>query len=129
MDKVTRALTPEEVARVEAQNAKTTVEQATAAAAPEPPKLRSKSGKERERVIPLEFEVEYDGIVYDTITVRRSRGSDFRIFASLNEDKDGELVIAALLTGVPKEVIAALDGDDFMELQAAIRDFVPRKMQ
>lgn len=125
MNQVVKAATPEEIARVEAQK-----NQAAAAEAskPAPPRLVEKEGKERERIILLEFSVDYDGNVYDSLTVRRIHGKDFNAMGSFDPAKESTQ-LAALMTGVPVEVIEALDGDDFVELQEAVQAFLPRKLR
>lgn len=125
MNQVVKAATPEEIARVEAQN-----KQAEAAqeSKPAPPRLVGREGKERERVIPLEFPVEYDGKLYEELTVRRINGKDFSAMSAFDGNKESVL-LASLMTSAPVEVIEALDGDDFVELQEAVEAFLPRKLR
>ncbi|THK38644.1 phage tail assembly protein [Ensifer sp. MPMI2T] len=125
MNQVVKAATPEEIARVEAQNKQA---EAAQASKPAPPRLVGKEGKERERVIPLEFSVEYDGKVYEELTVRRISGKDFSAMSAFDGSKE-TTQLAALMTGAPVEVIEALDGDDFVELQEAVQAFLPRKLR
>lgn len=123
MDKVVKAATPEEIARAEEQ---AKAKQA-AAVAPQPAPARIVAREGREKVVPLEWPVEYDGVVYEALTVRRAHGADFRKMASFGGDEDMKL--AALLTGAPAEVIAALDGEDYLNLQEVVKTFLPRKLQ
>lgn len=126
MNTVVKAARPEEIAKVEAQKKA----EAEAANKPAPPAARliEKPGKERERTIPLEYPVEYDGTVYETLTLTRLRGSDFSALAGMKGDEE-EVALAVLMTGAPREVIKALDGDDFVELQEAVQAFLPRKLR
>lgn len=127
MNQVTKALTADEIARVEARNGKEQQE-ATEGQTPAPAAAKIVGGKERTRTIPLEWPIEYDGAVYDQLTVRRVGGTDFKTIASM-AGKDEEIHLAAMLTGVPPQVIEALDGDDFITVQEAVKDFLPRKLQ
>lgn len=124
MNTVVKAARPEEIAKVEAQKL------AEPASKPAPPAARliERPGKERERTIELEYPVEYDGTVYETLTLKRLRGSDFSALAGMKGDEE-EVALAVLMTGAPREVIKALDGDDFVELQEAVQAFLPRKLR
>lgn len=126
MNQVTRALTPEQIARVEARQGETqqaAVEEQTPA-----PAAKIVGNKERSRTVPLEWPVEFDGVTYEKLTIRRVQGADFKKIAALN-GQDEEYHLAALLADVPWQVIAALDGDDFVAVQEAVKDFLPRKLQ
>lgn len=75
MNRVTRALTAEEIARVEARTTKKNdvgAEQKTA------PTFVSTDVSARLITIPLEFPVEYNGVVYTEITVQRPILKDWK---------------------------------------------------
>ncbi|NKW09932.1 hypothetical protein HGG76_11510 [Ochrobactrum tritici] len=67
MNQVTKSLSREELARVEARNAEAKTLQE--AVAKQPPRFVGDGG--RRRWSSLDFPVEYDGVVYSEITVRR----------------------------------------------------------
>ncbi|CCF19175.1 conserved protein of unknown function [Pseudorhizobium banfieldiae] len=120
----TKALSAEELARVEARQ----TQQAEAeASAPAAPKFASK--QERTREVPLEWPLEYDGKTWDKITVRRAVGPDFKAIAQLGGTKDEDVGLARILSDAPEAIIRALDGDDYATLMEAIRDFLPRKLR
>lgn len=126
MNTVVKAARPEEIAKVEAQ--KQAESEAASKPAPAPARLVERPGKERERRLELEYPVEYDGVLYETLTLKRLRGSDFSAMANMKGDEE-EVALAVLMTGAPREVIKALDGDDFVELQEAVQAFLPRKLR
>jgi len=126
MNTVVRAARPEEIAKVEAQ--KQAESEVASKPTPAPARLVERPGKERESVLELEYPVDYDGTVYETLTLKRLRGSDFSALANMKGDEE-EVALAVLMTGAPREVIKALDGDDFVELQEAVQAFLPRKLR
>lgn len=134
---VTKSLSRDEIARLQggasapashAAPVGTVVPASAAPTKPAPAVTSSPAGKKLEQIVPLTCTVEYDGKVYDQLVVRRLRGGDFRKLAELSEAGE-DIAIAALMTGVPVEVIEALDGDDYVEIQGLVRDFLPRKLQ
>lgn len=125
MDKVVKAATPEQIAEAERRSKEQ--QEAAAKQPPAPPRFVDDKAKNASKVIPLEYPIEYDGKVYESLTLRRLRGKDFKRLARMEGDE--EIALASLLTGAPKEVIEALDGEDFIELQGAVENFLPRKLR
>lgn len=80
----------------------------------------------REKVIPLEWPLEYDGKLYEAVTVRRCTGTEI-----------AEYVVALaggqspLFPGLdcPLEVYEALDADDLESVDEVVRDFLPRRFR
>lgn len=124
VNEVTRAAKPEEIARMEAQKQAALAE----AEKPKPPAARivPREGKATEQVVPLEYPVEYDGKIWESLTVRRVSGRDFQNMAEAGDDA---VFLTAMLTGAPREVIEAMDGEDFIEVQGVVKAFLPRKLQ
>lgn len=78
---------------------------------------------DRTRRVPLEWPVEYDGKVYDAVTVSRMSGEQISAFYA--DEVSGRLP----MFDCPFEVIDALDADDAMTVQKAVLDFLPRSMR
>ena len=81
-------------------------------------------GKSRDRVVPLEYPVEFAGKTYDSITVRRMTGNEVAEFVANSAD-----VKTLPMFDCPKEVIDALDADDSETLMTAVLDFLPRALR
>lgn len=75
MDKVVKGLTPDEIARVEAR-----LKQEAVAAAKAPPRFVEREGVLREISLDLEFPVEYDGVTYEKVTIRRPLMHEWRAY-------------------------------------------------
>jgi hypothetical protein len=121
MDQVSKALSPVEIARANAVQA--------------PPDAASKpvarqilpAGFEAERTIPLTVPVEFDGIAYTSVSIRRLKGSDFRLLQQMSGNED--VALLGIVTGLPAAIIDELDANDFIALTEAAQDFLPQKRQ
>lgn len=127
---VTRAATPAELeqARLAAEEKSQVLPPETEAApvAQKPAaRLVAREGKVTEKKVPLEFPVEFDGVIYEDAVVRRLRGSDFMELQGGKSPAE----ISSMMTGLPAEVVDALDGEDFFNLFQACKDFFPRKLR
>jgi len=79
---------------------------------------------DRSRAIALSYPVEYDGIEYTTITVRRMTGAEVSAFYTADGDEK-----RLPMFDCPIEVIEALDADDAENVSKAVIDFLPRSMR
>jgi hypothetical protein len=92
-------------------------------------------GPPRAHRVPLTYPIEYGGIIYEEIVVARLTArevADFQDAAAkfvegapfvwpIYRDADGK--------PVPVEALDGLDDDDRLELDKAVRDFLPRRFQ
>ena len=78
--------------------------------------------------MPLRYPVEFDGIVYERLIVRKLVGRDLQSLTKL-PDVGEAAVLASLMTGAPVELIEALDADDYVSLSEACQDFLPRRLR
>ncbi len=86
------------------------------------------SPKERSTTVALEWPVEFDGKVYDTITVRRCSGREVDLFvAAVAAAADGVSVKTPMID-CPTEVYDAMDDDDRLRLEEAVLPFLPRRL-
>lgn len=92
----------------------------------ETPSARIFSGPDRSKPVPLTWPIEYDGKVYDTVTVRRITGAEVR--SLLAQAADGSLDFLPMLD-CPQPVYEALDDDDLYEIDKVIADFLPRRLR
>lgn len=98
-----------------------------------PDKAKIAGGPSRSKVVKLTWPVEYDGTIYDQITVRRLTVGEIDDHLRLNQD----LVNAGTppkyfrwpMFDVPEEVLVALDPDDEDELNKVAEDFLPRRLK
>lgn len=103
-----------------------TAEQDAPATKPAPKLLGNRS-----RTVPLQYPVEFDGKVYDSITVRRMTGSEVAEYISAMSVDISEGTDRAWMPmfDVPREVYEALDDDDLQEVDKAVLDFLPRRLR
>ncbi|TVR06621.1 MAG: phage tail assembly protein [Salinarimonadaceae bacterium] len=92
---------------------------------PAPPKLLGTLP--REKVIDLQWPVEYDGVVYDKVTIRRLTGKETRDFMDLLSS--GGKTDMPPMIDVPLEVYEAMDADDQYACDEAAMDFLPRALR
>lgn len=87
------------------------------------------SPKERTATITLDWPVEFDGKVYEALTIRRITGTEVELFmrkvAALEED-DLSLVPPGL--ECPEQVWRAVDDDDRVRIEQAMLPFLPRRL-
>lgn len=81
----------------------------------------------REKLIPLEFEVEFDGTVYTHIRVRRLSGAEVALY--YEQVQAGYRSARPPTVDCPDEVYDALDDDDRYTVEAAAIDFLPRRLR
>lgn len=93
----------------------------------EPPVARIVSSRERERKIPLLDPVEYDGTVYDAVTIRRVTGKEMEDYMDLLATSDGAPLPPMI--DCPRAVYDAMDDDDRFAIDQAMRDFMPRRLR
>lgn len=82
--------------------------------------------KDRFRTIDLTWPLEYDGKVYDRVTVRRMTGID--LIAFVEQPRDSAAPTLPMFD-VPQAVIDALDPDDAELVNKAVQDFLPRALR
>jgi len=85
------------------------------------------STRERERKIPLEFEVEYDGKTYTEVTVRRVTGKEIEDYMEVLASSKERIVPPMI--DCPLAVYEAMDDDDRFAIDTAMRDFLPRRLR
>jgi hypothetical protein len=106
----------------------TPTEAPAAHAAPQPEQAPAGNGaaKETNRVIKLEYPVDFAGEHYDRLTVRRLKARDFRAMDSVEAGGNAAAIaMTALICGVDEAIIDELDAVDYMKVQEAIADFFP----
>lgn len=95
-------------------------------AAAETAVARIVSDKERARTIELEWPVEFEGVVYDTVTIRRLTTKEVVDFLATI---DGQAQVRWPMYDVPDAVLDALDDDDSFLLDEVVKGFLPRRFQ
>jgi hypothetical protein len=91
------------------------------------PVARIVSDKVRERMVPLEFPVEFDGVTYDAIRIRRVSGKQMAEFFAKVRESDGNVVPPVV--DCPPEVWFALDADDQFTIDQAAAEFMPKRLK
>jgi hypothetical protein len=82
---------------------------------------------EHEKLVPLEWPIEFDGKVYDQIRVHRVSGKQVRDF--LEALRTSEADILPPMIDCPMEVWNALDADDQETVDLAAMEFTPKRLK
>lgn len=128
MNQVVKAASPAEIARVEARNKKKQREQEMAAL----PAPKFVSTEERQITIDLKFPLEWNGTVYEEVTIRRPNirewNSYVRAVADAIEEfgEEGEDRVDMPWLSIPAVVFNALDFADATTVSAAQDGFFGR---
>lgn len=138
MNQITTALTPAQVAAIEAKQAAKAAsltaaapeqEQSTNNAPAAPQAIRLANGAGRSKNVALQWPLEIDGELVDHIALRRLTGADFKMLASFQDVEDENAALLSLMSGLAAETFAALDADDYANLSEEARDFLPQKLK
>ena len=115
------------------RNQKEAAPAASAPVAPEEPAAPAEArivsdSRSREKVVPLDWPVEFGGKVYDHLTIKRLSGRDLMEFRRGASEETADEDMFARMAGVPRQVIDALDADDFVGVAETCTDFLPRRL-
>ena len=91
------------------------------------PTARIVSPKEREKLVALEYPVEFDGKLWTEIKVRRVSAKEVTDY--FEAMKSGKAVDIPPMVECPIEVWNALDDDDQLAVDEAARPFTPRRLK
>lgn len=117
MDHTVKAATPEQIQAHEAKKA---------AASQPPARQVLPEGFQSEKTIKLTIPVEFGGITYSEVSIRRLKGADFARLKSVAGDADAGLL--SLVCSVPPQVLAEVDADDYLALAEEARGFLPQRL-
>lgn len=126
MDQVTRALRPEEIARLQAGQAPTV---GFATKAPATPLTFVNGDEQRRFIVPLDYPVEHDGKVYTEVTVRRPLMREWRSYLRACADArqtggpGAEDQVDQAWLSVPAVVLENLDFADATRVEGAMETF------
>lgn len=86
--------------------------------------------KERHIDVPLEWPVEFDGQVYESVRIRRVTGREVEAFihAATAAGENSPAPKPPMLD-CPVEVYEALDDDDRLAVEEALTPFLPRRLK
>ena len=90
---------------------------------PPSPRATIVSDRSRVQTIDLEWPVEFDGVTYNSVTVKRITGREVAAYVEAIS-KGGD--IKPPMLDCPQEVYDAMDADDFIKVDEVLRDFLPR---
>lgn len=100
---------------------------------PAPVEARHVRGAERTKTVLLEWPIEYGGLIYDAITLRRPTVAEVRDWSGQMKavaDAGGSAAEVPLpVFAAPAAVIAILDPDDEERLISEARPFLPRTLR
>lgn len=84
----------------------------------------------RTREVTLEFPARFHGVTYEKVSIRRMSPAEVSTFIAraAAADADAENVPVEMLD-IPREVFLGLDPDDRDNVEEAIYDFLPRRLQ
>lgn len=93
---------------------------------PAPPTFVA-NGRSRSEIVPLEWPVEFDGKVWDKITVSRMTAAQVDAFTDALKVTGDKTPLP--MFDAPVAVIEALDADDSIRLNEVVSRFLPRALQ
>lgn len=96
--------------------------------ADEPPMAKIVSPREMERFVPLEWPIEFKGILYDQIRVRRISGHELQAYIEALGSSGSKSPLPPTID-CPEEVWGVMDADDMDAVGIASMDFMPRRMK
>ena len=91
-----------------------------------PPVARIVATEAREKMVPLQWPVEFDGKLWTEIRVHRVTGKE--VAAYFTKMKEGDSSAVAPMVDCPQEVWDAMDDDDQDVVDTAARPFWPRRL-
>lgn len=94
---------------------------------PEPPVARIVNPEGRSKTIPLQFPVEFDGKMWDSVEIRRVTGGEMRDY--FDRLTSGEAFALPPVIQCPLQVWDALDADDQLAVDEAAQAFMPRRLK
>lgn len=80
----------------------------------------------REKVVTLTYPVEFDGRLYESITIRRITGGE--VAGYMDRLQQGERIMPPVVD-CPVDVYEAMDADDQDLVDEAAMDFLPRRLK
>lgn len=86
------------------------------------------SPKERSSTVPLEWPIEFDGKLYESITIRRCSGREVDQFIAAVTTAANGANLKTPMIDCPDEVWAVMDDDDRLRLEEAVLPFLPRRL-
>lgn len=84
------------------------------------------SSAPREKAVPLEYTVEFDGKTYTEVTLRRATGKQIEDY--MDALGRGERAMPPMMD-FPMEVYDAMDDDDRFAVDEAVVPFLPRRLR
>lgn len=103
-----------------------TTTQQTSEQPAELPVARIVTTKEREKFVPLEYPVEFDGKLYEEIRIRRISGKELEDFFKAMDEGRGNM---PPVVDCPVEVWDQMDADDQKTVDEAAVDFFPQRLK
>lgn len=93
-------------------------------AAPQPKFLKPVP---REKMVALDHPFEFDGVVYESVRVKRCSAADVVDFMESLPDLKG--VVVPPVVDMPAAAYAVMDDDDRERIEEASVDFLPRRLR
>lgn len=81
----------------------------------------------RDKIVPLEWPIEFDGKLYEAIRIRRVSAKEVRDY--LEALRTSEADIMPPMIDCPLEVWSALDADDHDAVDQAAMEFTPKRLK
>lgn len=94
----------------------------------ETPVAKIKTDLPRDKLVPLDWPVEFDGKTYAEIRIRRLTGQEVQDFIDLLQRCGGSNPQPPMID-CPLEVYRAMDDDDRYRVEEASVDFFPRRLR
>ena len=88
-----------------------------------------KNTRPRTATIQLDWPLDAEDAGLDKITLRRLTGGEVAALQELMMAGGSEADMLAAFCDQPAEIINQLDADDYLELKAAVVDFLPKRLR
>lgn len=92
------------------------------------PAARIVSEKPREKIVDIDFHVEFDGQVYSNIKLRRVTGKEINDYLEAISSKDAPSIVPPMVV-CPQEVWDAMDDDDRYKVEREMVSFFPQRLR
>jgi hypothetical protein len=112
----------------QSQMTETNASPAAAPVADEPPVAKIVTTQEIERLVPLDWPIEFEGKLYEHIRVRRITGHELQSYVEAMGAAGSKSPVPPTIE-CPQAVWDVMDADDMENVGANSMDFMPRRMK
>lgn len=94
----------------------------------EPPVARIVNPAGRSKMVPLQFPVEFDGKIWDSVEIRRCTGTEIKKYMEQMANREETFTLPPVVI-CPVAVWEAMDADDQLTIDEESQAFMPRRLK